>query len=170
MVSGYDHIVPGQACYPRQYDSHLAERIASDLDLAESDAVVLKLCNRSRAAGVIVVPLDELDEVLEELLVPPPLGTVFLSKMGAERVPQKMPTERKMEAWLEENLKKSQERRPGDFGLTWGCFEEQKRHWWANVAWTSNQPFDTLLIFSHMARKRPHVAYPLRSLLAHVVS
>ena len=35
--------------------------------------VVLKLCNRSRAAGVIVVPFDELDEVLEEILMPPPL-------------------------------------------------------------------------------------------------
>lgn len=127
---GYNHIVPGQACYPRQYDTHLAERIASDLELEEEDKVavvdvgpkaahaqvnscemrinlssqlatqqtnlqndffrhqnaqyleavrvslsqvVLKLCNRSRAAGVIVVPLDELDEVLEEILMPPPL-------------------------------------------------------------------------------------------------
>lgn len=21
----------------------------------------------------------------------------------------------------------------GQFGFTWGCFEEQKRHWWANA-------------------------------------
>ena len=36
-----------------------------------SREVVLKLCNRSRAAGVIVAPVDELDEVLEEILIPP---------------------------------------------------------------------------------------------------
>ena len=75
-LAGYNHLVPGQACYPRQYDGHLAERIETDLELEEGDKVVLKLCNRSRAAGVIIVPLDELDEVLEEILVPPCLGAL----------------------------------------------------------------------------------------------
>ncbi|CAK9048425.1 unnamed protein product [Durusdinium trenchii] len=108
-LAGYTHVVPGQACYPRQYDAHLAERIESDLELEEGDKVVLKLCNRSRAAGVIVVPLDELDEVLEEVLAPP-----------------------KIQDWLEEKLRQLQEVQAGDFGLAWGCFEEQKRHWWSN--------------------------------------
>ncbi|CAJ1372911.1 unnamed protein product [Effrenium voratum] len=107
-LAGYTHIVPGQACYPRHYHADLAEQIALDLELQEDDKVVLKLCNRSRAAGVIVAPLDELDEVLEEILVSPP----------------------KMEVWLDERTQ--QQVQVGQFGFTWGCFEEQKRHWWAN--------------------------------------
>lgn len=36
-LAGYNHLVPGQACYPRQYDGHLAERIETDLELEEGD-------------------------------------------------------------------------------------------------------------------------------------
>mmetsp|Transcript_1234 Transcript_1234/g.3169 ORF Transcript_1234/g.3169 Transcript_1234/m.3169 type:complete len:862 (-) Transcript_1234:17-2602(-) len=111
-LAGYNHIVPGQVCYPRHYDMKLAQRISSELNLDESDKVVLKLCNRSRAAGVIVAPVDELDEVLEEILIPPP----------------------KMDGWLQEKNRPLQEGRcsAGDLNLVWGSFEEQKRHWWAN--------------------------------------
>ncbi|OLP77050.1 hypothetical protein AK812_SmicGene42941 [Symbiodinium microadriaticum] len=111
-LAGYGHIVPGQCCYPRHYHMQLADQITADLELEDGDKVVLKLCNRSRAAGVIVAPVDELDEVLEEILIPP----------------------EKMDGWLHEKSRPLQEgkRSPGDFDLAWGSFEEQKRHWWAN--------------------------------------
>ena len=63
----FDWEISPKACDVRvstQHDSN---------DLWNFVQVVLKLCNRSRAAGVIVAPLDELDEVLEEILTPPQL-------------------------------------------------------------------------------------------------
>mmetsp|Transcript_120345 Transcript_120345/g.212822 ORF Transcript_120345/g.212822 Transcript_120345/m.212822 type:complete len:641 (-) Transcript_120345:41-1963(-) len=65
---------PLQFSYPRRYDSGLASRIKHDLGLTEGveqNAVVLKLVNRSRGAGVVVCPVEELDATLQELLRPP---------------------------------------------------------------------------------------------------
>lgn len=109
-MAGYGHIVPEQVCFPRQYEPDLAQRIAGKLGANDDDKVVLKLCNRSRAAGVLVVPVDELDEVLEEILVLPA----------------------NPEAWFKEKLKQLASSPAGDFGFQWGSFEEQTRHWWAN--------------------------------------
>lgn len=107
--SGYGHLVPSQVCFPRQYDPGLAARIIEGLGAVE-EAIVLKLCNRSRAAGVLVVPIEELDEVLEEILVPPT----------------------NTEAWFRPHIAAVDKGSAADLGVQWGSFEEQIRHWWAN--------------------------------------
>jgi len=109
VLSGYKHIVPDQLCLPRVYDVGLAQRIIEDLKCKEKDHVVLKLANRSRGAGIIPVPVTELDEVLEELLdVPDASG---------------------LEMWYARKLNRLKEE---TLEVEWGVFEEQYRHWWSN--------------------------------------
>jgi len=133
-LSGYEHLVPMQACFDRRYDPELATRIAAALGVEEGDNVVLKLCNRSRSAGVLIVPIDELDEVLEEILVPP--GN--------------------MESWFREQTSRLAQRSAADLGFDRGAFDEQCRHWWSNESpsfvverccasiptWREGRPFD----------------------------
>jgi len=69
--------------------------------------VVLKLANRTRAAGVIPVPVPELDEVLEEVLQPP----------------------KKLEAWLK---KRADAGITDTLNMGYGSYDEQVRHWWSN--------------------------------------
>jgi len=101
---GYGHILPRQLCLERTYTEKLALEIQRGLLLGPSDVCVLKLCNRARGAGCITIRASELDEALRLLLVPPS----------------------DVEAWLKEQ----------DAGFarrcSWGCFEEQLRHWWSN--------------------------------------
>jgi len=68
---GLARLRPRQMSYPRRYEKDLAARIASDLGVAHGDAVVLKLLNRARGAGVIVCPVVDLDSVLQRLLIAP---------------------------------------------------------------------------------------------------
>lgn len=102
--SGYRHVRPLQAAFPREYAPDLAQRIQRALHLEDDGYCVLKLCNRQRGAGVIPIRFAELDEALEYLLVLP----------------------KDVEAWL-----KAQ---PWDWArnVDWGSFEEQLRHWWSN--------------------------------------
>lgn len=101
---GFEHLVPRQACFSREYSPDLAKKIAVELGLTPEEKVVLKLCNRSRGAGIIVLSTSELDSVLRVLLGAP----------------------KDLEAWLA--LQDSSV----SCGLTWGCLEEQVRHWWSN--------------------------------------
>lgn len=109
-MTGYGHLLLAQVCCPRHYDDGLADRIVRELAAAEGDLLVLKLCNRSRAAGVVVVPVGELDEVLEELLAPP----------------------RGLEAWFRQQRRRLEEGFAAGLGFAWGSFDEQLRHWWSN--------------------------------------
>jgi len=107
VSAGYEHLVPKQLCLLREYDARLADRIIDGLGCKPGDIVVLKLCNRARAAGVIPVPTDELDEVLEELL----------------QVPEDM------ETWFQRKLKSGSKE---TLQVPWGSYEEEYRHWWSN--------------------------------------
>jgi len=72
VSSGYGNLRPRAVSYLRRYTSDLAKLICSDLDLvSDTEQVVLKLCNRSRGAGVVIAPVSTLDEVLSRLLHPP---------------------------------------------------------------------------------------------------
>jgi len=104
---GYSNLVPRQACCPRVYDPGLAERIIYELGVGLEELVVLKLCNRSRAAGVLPVPAGALDGVLREILQPPEA----------------------FEQWLEAKLAMGT---AATLQVEWGCYEEQLRHWWSN--------------------------------------
>mmetsp|Transcript_132221 Transcript_132221/g.410939 ORF Transcript_132221/g.410939 Transcript_132221/m.410939 type:complete len:1263 (-) Transcript_132221:126-3914(-) len=101
---GYGHTRPRQREFRKEYTDDLAERIKKEFSFEDQDLCVLKLCNRARGAGVIPVRVAELDEVLDKLLHPPV----------------------DMNQWLKEQ--------PKDWAqsVTWGCFEEQTRHWWTN--------------------------------------
>ena len=69
---GCGHLRPPAAFYPRRYSADLAQRILADLGLTQGGGhVVLKLCNRSRGAGVVVVPAQQLEQSLRLLLAPP---------------------------------------------------------------------------------------------------
>eukprot|EP00746_Dinoflagellata_sp_MGD_P091297 gnl/MRDRNA2_/MRDRNA2_36184_c0_seq1.p1 gnl/MRDRNA2_/MRDRNA2_36184_c0~~gnl/MRDRNA2_/MRDRNA2_36184_c0_seq1.p1 ORF type:complete len:989 (+),score=186.91 gnl/MRDRNA2_/MRDRNA2_36184_c0_seq1:57-3023(+) len=69
---GLLHLRPPTGCYSRLYKPELADQIIQDLGChGSSDGIVLKLCNRSRGAGVVVVTAGELDSVLHTLLQPP---------------------------------------------------------------------------------------------------
>jgi len=69
---GFARLRPPTGCYARRYHQDLAGRILEDLGLENgTEKVVLKLCNRSRGAGIVVVPRTMLDEVLQKLLNPP---------------------------------------------------------------------------------------------------
>jgi len=104
---GYGHLVPRQACCPRVYDPGLADRIIQELGVSSEELVVLKLCNRTRAAGVLPVPAGELNNVLKEILA--------------------LPAD--FEAWLSKKLAMGT---AATLKVDWGCYEEQLRHWWSN--------------------------------------
>lgn len=104
---GFEHLRPVLFCYPRRYEQGLADRIARDLGASMEDAVVLKLCNRARGAGVMVCPIKELDETLRLFLVPP---------SGAE-----------LDQWLKENTEKAL-----DCDFSKQLLGEQKLHYWSN--------------------------------------
>jgi len=108
---GYGHIVSEQVCFPRQYEEGLSEKIALALNLVNEDYVILKLCNRSRGAGVVITPMSELNDVLEELLTAPD----------------------NTEHWFKEQLRDANELQlPPVFDMPTGSFNEQCRHWWSN--------------------------------------
>mmetsp|Transcript_8717 Transcript_8717/g.27331 ORF Transcript_8717/g.27331 Transcript_8717/m.27331 type:complete len:592 (+) Transcript_8717:176-1951(+) len=144
-LSGYEHLVPQQAYFPRRYSPELERSITSALGVGEGDYVVLKLCNRSRAAGVIVVPVGELDDVLEEILSPP-----------------KPP-----EAWLAQGIRRLEDGPAYELGIQ-GPFDEQKRHWWANEhpifvverwctsvpTWKDDLPYDGTMRVAFALRRR----------------
>eukprot|EP00411_Alexandrium_monilatum_P026100 CAMPEP_0175333672 /NCGR_PEP_ID=MMETSP0095-20121207/2401_1 /TAXON_ID=311494 /ORGANISM="Alexandrium monilatum, Strain CCMP3105" /LENGTH=937 /DNA_ID=CAMNT_0016630973 /DNA_START=53 /DNA_END=2866 /DNA_ORIENTATION=+ len=104
---GYGHLVPRQVCCPRVYDPDLASRIVKELGVGSEELVVLKLCNRSRAAGVLPVPAEGLDNVLKEILQLPP----------------------DFEAWMQQKLSMGTD---ATLKVDSGCYEEQLRHWWSN--------------------------------------
>merc|ERR1719162_463178 len=89
-----------------EYTSDLADRIVDGLGLGQSDLVILKLCNRTRGAGILPVPVDELDEVLEDLLTLPEDFDTWLSRHAAQG-------------------------HAAALAVQYGSFEEQKRHWWS---------------------------------------
>jgi len=66
-----EHLRPPTFTYSRCYTQDLAERLISDLKLADGGAAVLKLCNRTRGAGVVVVTARTANKVLRRLLTPP---------------------------------------------------------------------------------------------------
>ncbi|CAJ1397340.1 unnamed protein product [Effrenium voratum] len=101
VQEGFAELRPPTCAYARRYEATLARRILEDLDVAKG-AVVLKLCNRSRGAGVVVVPAEELDAVLRQLLSPPVDLDAWLAK-------------RRENALQEGKL-----------------LEEQCIHWWSN--------------------------------------
>ena len=86
------------------------------------------LCNRSRAAGVIIVPVDELDEVLEEILVPPP----------------------DTDAWLNAKIDALNGRSVAGDELRWGSFDEQCRHWWSNESPVYHPIFICLSVLTYL--------------------
>ncbi|CAE7417434.1 dnc [Symbiodinium sp. KB8] len=106
VQEGFAHLRPPTAAYPRRYEPHLAHRILRDLDVKGNGAVVLKLCNRSRGAGVVVVTASELDDVLRKLLTPP---LEDLADFLAERRTAAL-----------------------SLGEEQPLFEEQCLHWWSN--------------------------------------
>jgi len=105
---GYEHLLPSQAHFPREYTEHLAWKVKKELGLSGDDALVLKLCNRTRAAGVLLVSPEELDEKLRLLLELPP----------------------DPERWLEEQRMVVE--RNNSTVLQTGTEEENQRHWWSN--------------------------------------
>lgn len=106
---GLSCLRPLQFSYPRRYARDLASRIVRDLQStgSESSAVVLKLVNRSRGAGVVVCPLADLDATLQQLLLPP--------------------ASQALDRWLQEHAPNVlTEDRSADF------LGEHKLHFWAN--------------------------------------
>ncbi|CAK0827422.1 unnamed protein product [Prorocentrum cordatum] len=101
---GYEHLLPRQLCLPRVYTAALAREIVEGLHLGWRDACVLKLCNRARGAGCVPLRCSELDEALRLLLSPPDIT----------------------QEWLREQHPRFSR------ACSWGCFEEQLRHWWSN--------------------------------------
>jgi len=107
-VTGFGHIIPAQVCFPRVYYPGIASHIAAELNLKKSDLVVLKLCNRSRAAGVLIVDIEQLDNMLQDILEPP----------------------EDLEAWFHPQLQHLANS-AGDL-VDKDSYEEHVRHWWAN--------------------------------------
>mmetsp|Transcript_84625 Transcript_84625/g.149866 ORF Transcript_84625/g.149866 Transcript_84625/m.149866 type:complete len:624 (+) Transcript_84625:119-1990(+) len=110
VQAGFAHLRPHTTTYHRRYAPDLADRILTDLRGSQPDgavnAVVLKLCNRSRGAGIVVVTAAELDRVLKMLLIPPTGGG--------------------FNSWLASKL-------PGALNPTFGDnLQEQCLHWWSN--------------------------------------
>jgi len=100
---GLGHLRPKQVCYQRLYRPNLAAEIAEQLQCSADVPVVLKLLNRCRGAGVMVVNVgQELDEMLRKLLCPPPDGA--LGELSLEVATASDPN----------------------------SFEEQCWHWWSN--------------------------------------
>lgn len=104
VQEGFAQLRPPTAAYERRYSSTLAGKILRDLDVRSGGAVVLKLCNRSRGAGVVVVTDAELDNVLQKLLLPP----------------------EDADSWLEERQEEKNLLREKSL------MEEQCFHWWSN--------------------------------------
>jgi len=104
VQEGFAQLRPPTAAYERRYTPLLASSILKDLEVRSGGAVVLKLCNRSRGAGVVVVTDGELDGVLQKLLLPP----------------------EKLEEWLEE------QREAENLLKEKSLIEEQCYHWWSN--------------------------------------
>lgn len=104
VQEGFASLRPPTVAYERRYTPSLAGSILKDLEIPRGGAVVLKLCNRSRGAGVVVVTDAELDNVLQKLLLPP----------------------ENLEDWLEEK------RTAKDLLQEKSLIEEQCNHWWAN--------------------------------------
>jgi len=104
------HLRPKQVCFPRVYTSDLAKRVMEGLQNAWelggcTVPVVLKLLNRCRSAGVVVVhPGEDLDAALRLLLTP-----------GQE---ENFST---VDSMLETALTSSP-----------NSMEEHCRHWWSN--------------------------------------
>jgi len=111
-ATGYAHIIPRQVCFPRVYYPGIASHISAELGLREEDdeLVVLKLCNRSRAAGVLIVPLKDLEDVLQEILEPP----------------------KDLQNWFQPQLEKLTKTSARNFNVIRDSHEEHVRHWWAN--------------------------------------
>jgi len=110
LLEGFRHLRPPAGCYPRRYSPDLARKILADLGLgpgaASGAAVVLKLCNRSRGAGVVVAPVPKLDGTLKTLLSPP-TGEALRKYLG-----------RSLRDVLKQGFKE--------------VFEESCLHWWSN--------------------------------------
>lgn len=104
---GLDFLRPKQFAYPRRYEPGLAARITSDLKVPQNGAVVLKLVNRARGAGVVVSPVPELDRILQQLL--------------------RLPTGKELLHWFDEREEWAlRDLVPQD------VLEEQKIHYWSN--------------------------------------
>lgn len=103
---GFKHLRPPCVCFPRRYTPSLAFDIAKALAVSGENAVVLKLCNRSRGAGVLVVRACDLDGVLFRLLMPPE-GSLLRD-------------------WLERRSSTALDQRFDDW------IEEHCLHWWSN--------------------------------------
>lgn len=101
---GYAHIRPRQLFFPKVYSPQLAARIQAGLGLADTGACVLKLCNRTRGAGVVPVTVAGLDATLLELLQPPSNLQAWLGRQSMD--------------WVRT--------------VASGSLEEQARHWWSN--------------------------------------
>lgn len=115
LHEGFKHLRPRAGCYVRRYTPELAAQICDDLEARSGNVVVLKLCNRSRGAGVVAVPAARLDETLRQLLTPP--GTS--SDASAD-------SEKELELWL-------RKRRPNALSVEQAdSFEEHCLHWWSN--------------------------------------
>lgn len=72
VSEGFAHLRPAAVSHPREYTPDLASKLLADLNIVDATTlVVLKLCNRSRGAGVVVVSAVELDAVLQKLLMTP---------------------------------------------------------------------------------------------------
>ncbi|CAJ1436830.1 unnamed protein product [Effrenium voratum] len=107
-ATGYGHIIPSQVCFPRIYYPGLASHICAELGLSGRDLVVLKLCNRSRAAGVMIIAAEQMDGLLQELLELPPAEPWFRAQLF--------------------HLENS----AADFNVARDSHEDHVRHWWAN--------------------------------------
>mmetsp|Transcript_101585 Transcript_101585/g.296136 ORF Transcript_101585/g.296136 Transcript_101585/m.296136 type:complete len:572 (-) Transcript_101585:268-1983(-) len=107
VTEGFAHLRPPTGAYPRRYHPGLAGDILCDLGIHDNNgAVVLKLCNRSRGAGIVVAKPVELDDVLRQLLSPP--------------------FDEGMEQWLKTRMSSALKPQWLD------VMEEQHLHWWSN--------------------------------------
>lgn len=107
VQGGFSHLRPATGCYPRHYTPVLADQIIKDLELKETRlAVVLKLCNRSRGAGVVVCSAEQLDATLHRLLTPPASFEI--------------------EPWLDAQADQVLHPKVGDI------LDEHCLHWWSN--------------------------------------
>lgn len=91
-LAGATHLRPLTYAFPRCYSPELASQLISSLELGDGDAAVLKLCNRSRGAGVVVVSARTADSVLRRLLRPPQGAELqeWLQKRGRDAVQDNM--------------------------------------------------------------------------------
>jgi len=111
LECGLEHLRPLQKAFERQWKPNLPALVASELQAQDGDAVVLKLVNRCRGAGVVVARVGkELEQVLRQLLVPSQdvsVGGVPVNELS------------------DLALKKALASNPCDM-------REQALHWWSN--------------------------------------